>query len=106
MKYPNLELIEYISKQVLNVKDPSALYPTCTMYVFPQTWASTALGFDEHGGLGGQAFTSTYTTVVEIKYRVKGGGFSTLLMTDIMPYSLTEDLHICILILANSSSKI
>ena len=36
MKYPNLELIEYISKQVLNVKDPSALYPTCTMYVFPQ----------------------------------------------------------------------
>ena len=78
MKYPNLELIEYISKQVLKDKDPSALYPTCTMYVFPQTWASTALGFDEHGGLGGQAFTSAYTTVVEIKYRVKGGGFSTV----------------------------
>lgn len=31
------------------------------LYVFPQTWGSTALGF---GGIGGQAMTSAYTTVV------------------------------------------
>lgn len=30
--------------------------------VFPQVWGSTALGF---GGVGGQAMTSAYTTVVE-----------------------------------------
>jgi len=32
------------------------------VYVFPQLWGSTALGF---GGIGGQAMTSAYTTVVE-----------------------------------------
>ena len=32
------------------------------VYVFPQTWGSTALGF---GGIGGQAMTAAYTTVVE-----------------------------------------
>ena len=31
------------------------------VYHFPQTWGSTALGF---GGVGGQAFTTAYTTVV------------------------------------------
>lgn len=33
----------------------------CEVYHFPQTWSSTALGF---GGLAGQAFTSSYSTVV------------------------------------------
>lgn len=33
----------------------------CDIYVFPQTWGSTALGF---GGIGGQAMTSAYTVVV------------------------------------------
>ena len=33
------------------------------MYVFPQTWSSTALGF---GGCGGQAITEAYTTVVKM----------------------------------------
>lgn len=32
-----------------------------SVYHFPQTWGSTALGF---GGIGGQAFTTAYTTVV------------------------------------------
>lgn len=31
------------------------------IYVFPQTWSNTALGF---GGVAGQAFTSAYVTVV------------------------------------------
>lgn len=32
------------------------------VYMFPQTWGSTTLGF---GGIGGQAFTRAYTVVVE-----------------------------------------
>jgi len=32
-----------------------------TLIVFSQTWGSTALGF---GGIGGQAMTSAYTTVI------------------------------------------
>lgn len=33
----------------------------CEVYHFPQVWSSTALGF---GGVGGNAITSAYTTVV------------------------------------------
>lgn len=33
----------------------------CEIYHFPQVWGSTALGF---GGLGGQAITTAYTTVI------------------------------------------
>lgn len=36
-------------------------YPEFEMMMFKQTWGSTALGF---GGIGGQAMTSAYTTVV------------------------------------------
>lgn len=35
--------------------------PEVEVYVFPQIWGSTALGFN---GIGGQAMTSAYTTVV------------------------------------------
>ena len=35
--------------------------PDCAVQVFPQVWGSTALGF---GGIGGQALTTAYTTVV------------------------------------------
>ena len=34
----------------------------CRVVVFPQTWGSTALGF---GGIGGQAISEAYTTVVD-----------------------------------------
>lgn len=40
-------------------------YPSFELYMFPQTWGSTALGF---GGIGGQAITTAYTTVVIDKY--------------------------------------
>lgn len=36
----------------------------CEVFVFPQTWGSTALGF---GGAGGQAMTMAYTTIVSIQ---------------------------------------
>jgi len=67
MRYPNLELIEYITENTANelFKDVLAMstYHRFKMYVFPQTWSSTALGFD---GCGGQAITEAYTTVVEM----------------------------------------
>ena len=68
MKYPNLELIEYITDN-LAIENFDILNNTYShqfrMYVFPQTWSSTALGF---GGYGGQAITEAYTTVVEISW--------------------------------------
>lgn len=71
MKYPNLELIKYITDN-LAVETFDELKNSYThrfkMYVFPQTWGSTALGFDYKGGCGGQAMTEAYTTVVEMSW--------------------------------------
>ena len=41
------------------------IYSDLSLRVFPQVWGSTALGF---GGIGGQAMTAAYTTVVEDAY--------------------------------------
>ena len=62
--YPNLELIEYkfISKiEELYPGTYKAYYYDIRANVFPQTWSSTALGFD---GFGGSALTMSYTTVM------------------------------------------
>lgn len=67
MKYPNLELLEYITEntacELFENELVLSTYHKFKMYVFPQTWSSTALGFD---GCGGQAITEAYTTVVEM----------------------------------------
>lgn len=78
MKYPNLELLEYITENTANelFKDVLTMstYHKFKMYVFPQTWSSTALGFDGWDGWGGQAITEAYTTVVEITlYKIESG---------------------------------
>ncbi len=78
MKYPNLELIEYITENTANelFKDVLIMstYHKFKMYVFPQTWSTTALGFDKIGGCSGQAITEAYTTVVEMtSYKVESG---------------------------------
>lgn len=39
----------------------SKYWPEFEMYMFPQMWGDTSLGF---GGIGGQAMTSAYTTVI------------------------------------------
>ena len=75
MDYPNLELLVYRAKLMLqNDEDykaklaavPSHAHfkprPDFELIVFPQLWGSTALGFD--GEIGGQAMTRAYTTVV------------------------------------------
>lgn len=70
MKYPNLELLEYITEntacELFENELIMSTYHKFKMYVFPQTWSSTALGFD---GCGGQAITEAYTTVVEMELR-------------------------------------
>lgn len=75
MKYPNLELLEYITENTACELFESELimstYHKFKMYVFPQTWSSTALGFD---GCGGQAITEAYTTIVEMtSYKFESG---------------------------------
>ena len=74
--YPNVELLAYraeelyekyvINEQVSCVRNPD--YLDTQVYVFRQTWANTATGFDLHGGVSGQAFTNAYTTVVQIDF--------------------------------------
>lgn len=46
-------------------KEDKKYCPEYEMTMFLQTWGSTALGF---GGIGGQAMTSAYTTVVREIY--------------------------------------
>ena len=59
--YPNLELLEYQTKQIIHVFQlEHDKYNPILVEVFPQTWGSTALGF---GGVGGQAMTTAYTSV-------------------------------------------
>ena len=77
MKYPNLELIEYITENTANILFEELMMRTVhryKMYVFPQTWSTTALGFDKIGCCSGQAITEAYTTVVEITlYKIESG---------------------------------
>ena len=77
MRYPNLELIEYITENTANILFEELMMRTVhryKMYVFPQTWSTTALGFDKIGGCSGQAITEAYTTVVEITlYKIESG---------------------------------
>lgn len=66
--YPNLELLAYKAEvlfsqnETLMAKIKQAKgFDMEVIGVFPQVWGSTALGF---GGIGGQALTKAYTTVV------------------------------------------
>lgn len=80
LKLPNLELLEYIAKQCFFSKEENKnLYIKKTegfscrtegffrVEMFPQTWGSTALGFDvdENGVpmMGGSMMTEVYTIV-------------------------------------------
>lgn len=61
------EIIESFKSEVYNMDYGWFKKNGCDpqLQVFPQIWGSTALGF---GGIGGQAMTSAYTTVVEDIY--------------------------------------
>lgn len=43
------------------IPEEKKYYPDFRLYMFPQTWDDTSLGF---GGIGGQAITTAYTTVI------------------------------------------
>lgn len=59
--YPNLELLEYKTKEYLKLINPEyCSRQELIADVFAQSWASTALGFP---GCGGSAITTTYTSV-------------------------------------------
>ncbi len=81
VKYPNLELLVYQFKQVLNQdgewvgkikaarEERRHVFPEFDVTVFPQIWGSTSTAFDvcEDGSLalGGSAMTKAYTVVVK-----------------------------------------
>lgn len=58
---PNLELIQERFYNHIKPDLGDLRYPQFEINVFLQTWGSTCLGF---GGIGGQAMTSAYTTVI------------------------------------------
>lgn len=67
--------------------------PEFEFYMFPQIWGSTSLGF---GGIGGQAMTSAYTTVIVDDYY----GWCGVFFGEILAYTVFnpnqmfyEDLH-------------
>lgn len=62
---PNLELIEERFWNEIKSKNEyknNKYRPEFSLYVYPQWWGSTTLGFE---GIGGQALTRAYTTVIE-----------------------------------------
>lgn len=68
-KYPNLEKLESIARTLYETEDLllkeriKDSKPRFEAHMFPQTWGSTALGFDDTIVYGGQAMTMAYTTV-------------------------------------------
>lgn len=50
-----------VVRTLKGVRDVRPMDSECSVYCFPQTWGSTALGF---GGIGGAAMTTAYTVVV------------------------------------------
>ena len=69
LKYPNLEQLENIAASLYQEEDSFLIdlikdkRPDFEAYMFPQTWGSTALGFDGGNDFCGQAITQAYTTV-------------------------------------------
>jgi hypothetical protein len=74
-----VKLVEKIQTQLTDIKevDSDNILRPVIWKIFPQTWASTALGF---GGIGGASITTAYTTVIEYfseagtRYRIFFGG--------------------------------
>ena len=61
---PNLPLIQERMWRAIKDKEEYQNYhcvPDFDIYVFPQLWSTTALGFP---GIGGQSVTKAYTTVL------------------------------------------
>lgn len=72
MKYPDLYYIEKVFLEEVKKAYPKIFNKEktkehkCRVNVFPQTWASTATGFNLEPVYSGQAFTDEYTTVISL----------------------------------------
>ena len=72
MKYPDLYYIEKVFLEEVKKAYPEIFNKEktkehkCRVNVFPQTWASTATGFNLESVYSGQAFTDEYTTVISL----------------------------------------
>lgn len=64
MDLPCLPLIQerFFNAIKEDLKSENVRYPEFEVTVFSQGWGSTSLGF---GGIGGQAMTDAYTTVIQ-----------------------------------------
>ena len=72
MKYPDLYYIEKVFLEEVKKAYPKIFNKEktkehkCRVNVFPQTWASTATGFNLESVYSGQAITDEYTTVISL----------------------------------------
>ena len=67
MMYPNIDLLAYRFQETLmknHMEGNKMFIPDTDIYVFPQLWSNTATGFNEVGGMSGQAITKELTTVL------------------------------------------
>jgi len=81
---PCLPLI--VERHITTIRDKMKLkydWPEVELHLFPQSWGSTALGF---GGIGGQAMTIAYTTVVCDNQE----GYYSVFFGEKLAYSLTN----------------
>ena len=74
MKYPDLYYIEKVFLEEVKKAYPKIFNKEktkehkCRVNVFPQTWASTATGFNLESVYSGQAITDEYTTVISLHW--------------------------------------
>ena len=69
-EYPDFKMLENILmnnvlKSHPELKEDIDLY-NFDIEMFPQTWSSTAGGFEEPGMMSGQAMTTEYTSVIKL----------------------------------------
>lgn len=74
MKYPDLYYIGKVFLEEIKKAYPKIFNKEktkehkCRVNVFPQTWASTATGFNLESVYSGQAITDEYTTVISLHW--------------------------------------
>lgn len=69
---PNLPLLQERFWNLIKEEFSNKEIPDFSIYVFPEIWGSTALGFD---GFGGSAMTKAYTTVIKEETKNIAGVF-------------------------------
>lgn len=98
IKYEHLTPQERREGKEPQIKERRPYESEIEVYMFPQTWGSTTLGF---GGIGGQAITTAYTTVVVCQENNSASIFfagrhaytvpvTSTLMKDILTHSIVE----------------